>query len=204
MLEATLQYASQVGEAEDYLEARGIPLPVAMDYKLGVVTEPYSAAHRKYVGRLAIPYTTRAGIVTIRFRCLAEHDCKAVKCAKYLGLKNADVPLYNVNALFNRADRLIITEGELDALVCSSLVGSPAVGCPGSNGWKPHFTRVVADFHTVVVVGDGDNAGREMVKHLEDELPNAVGVVLPDGEDINSLYLSQGPEFVADMLTVGS
>ena len=201
--DASYLYNSQVGEAENYLAARGIPLTVAMDYRLGVVTEPYSGSHNKYVGRLSIPYITRAGVVTMRFRCLDPHDCKAVKCAKYLGIRATDVPLYNVNALFNKSDRLIITEGELDALVCSSLVGVPAVGCPGSNGWKPHFTRAVADFHTVVVIGDGDSAGREMVKKLEEEIANAVGIVLPEGHDINSLYLEEGPTFVADLMKVG-
>ena len=201
--EATLTYAAQVGVAEGYLKARGIPLDIAMDFKLGVVVEPSLAAHKKYTGRLSIPFLTRAGVVAIRFRCMEYHNCKEVGHAKYLGMRNANVPLYNVEALFNRTDELFITEGELDALVCSSLVGSPAVGCPGSNGWKPHFTRCVGDFRSVVVVGDGDDAGRAMVKALEDELPNARGVVLPEGQDVNSFYLDYGPFELAHYLTVG-
>lgn len=200
--EATFEYAAQVGEAEAYLESRGIPLSVAMDYKLGVVTAPYLADHTKFVGRLSIPYVTRTGIYTVRFRCLQDHNCKDAHCPKYLSVNKVTMPLYNVESLFTRGDQLVVTEGEIDALVCTALVGVPAVGLPGANGWKPYFAACLADFREVIVVGDGDKAGREMVDALTDELPNARGVVLDDGHDINSLYLAEGAFGVMSALGV--
>lgn len=187
-------YAENLYQVEDYLESRGIPLEVAEGFNLGYVAEPYSTSHQKFAGRLAIPYMTRAGVYTIRFRSVT--DTKP----KYLSFPKVKVPLYNVHDLFSNSEVLVITEGELDALVCSALVGTPAVGCPGASGWQPHFALAVADFQTVVIAGDGDDAGAALVDQLSEELPNSRGVVLPEGHDINSLFLESGEQGVRQVL----
>lgn len=198
--EASLLYAAQVGEVEDYLDSRGIPLETAMRYRLGYVRDPYSTSHDLYTGRLSIPYLTRAGVVNMRFRCIEAHNCKDLRHGKYMGLPKLATPIYNVEALFSKASALVVSEGEIDALVSTELVGVPAIGLPGANGWKSFYSNCLADFREVVVVGDGDPAGREMVAKLTDEIDQSRGVVLPDGHDINSLYLEAGPFAVLDIL----
>lgn len=200
LAEATDLYASNLSVVAPYLEDRGIPEEVAAAFRLGYVAEPYSTDQEIYRGRLVIPYLTRAGVVTMRFRCLEPHDCKATGCPKYLSLPKVELPLYNVASLFTTSDVLVITEGELDAVVCSAMVGSPAIGCPGASLWKPHFSLCVADFQTVLVCGDGDEAGAEMVDKVTHSVYNARGVKMPPGEDLSSVFLESGREGVRRLL----
>lgn len=183
--QATLLYESQRSTATPYLEARGVGEEVAAKYRLGVVTEDCWTGHEKYRGRLAIPYITRGGVVTMRFRRLSDDG------PKYLSLAGDMPRLYNVNVLHTPGDMLIITEGEFDAMVCTEYLGIPAIGVPGVSLWQPVFDRMVEDFDEVVVVGDGDQAGATFAETLADRI-KARPVVLPDGEDVNSLWCSTG------------
>ena len=45
------------------------------------------------------------------------------------------------------------------------------------------------------VFDDGDQPGTEFARSLARELPVTI-VQLPDGEDVNSVYVSEGPEFL--------
>lgn len=199
---AAQKYHANLDAVLPYLESRGIPEPVAEQYQLGLVAEPFSIDHERYVGRLSIPYLTRAGVVGIRFRCLEQHDCKESGCAKYLSPKNYPVSLYNVNSLFVRGDILVLTEGELDAVVCSAMVGVAAVGVPGVDAWRPHWSLCVSDFQTVLVAADGDKAGRGMVDRITDSVPNAIGRLFPEGHDVTSLYLAEGRQGVLKALGI--
>ena len=78
--------------------------------------------------------------------------------------------------------------------------GIPAVGVPGVNNWKKHYTRLLADFDKVFLFADGDNAGSEFGKALSRELPNLVVVQMPDGEDVNSMYRSHGVDFFKEKI----
>src|SRR5690349_19292310 len=80
---ATLRYAENLDLAMPYLEKRGITRATAKSVMLGVVTDPV-LGHAPARGRLAIPYITDAGPVTMNFRCMEDHDCKTVdKHSKY-------------------------------------------------------------------------------------------------------------------------
>lgn len=188
---ATASYQGYLGLAEDYLGARGIDLAVAATYRLGVVGEP-EVGHEQMVGRLAIPYLTRAGVVDIRFRCMEDHVCKEAGCPKYLGSAAARTHLYNVDAIIRAGSTIAITEGELDALVLDGVVGVPAVGVPGATSWKEHYPRCFDDFERVLVFADGDTAGKDFGKKLAHELETAVIVQMPDGMDVNEVLLAEG------------
>ena len=45
------------------------------------------------------------------------------------------------------------------------------------------------------MLADGDNAGHEFSKSLTKELGNVITVQMPDGEDVNSMYLKHGAEY---------
>lgn len=188
---ATQKYAENIYQAEDYLRSRGIPVEVARLARLGVVTEP-EAGHEAFIGRLAIPYITKTGIVDIRFRALNP----AVE-PKYMGMAGTDTKLYNVLDVERAGDWIGICEGELDTLTMSRCVGIPCVGVPGANSWKKHYTRLLADFERVFVFADGDQPGKEFAASLARELPVTV-VQLPDGEDVNSAYVKYGADYIRE------
>ncbi len=186
---ASEKYAASISLAEDYLRSRGIPIEIARLARLGVVAEP-EVGHEQYQGRLAIPYVTKTGVVDIRFRSLNP----AVE-PKYMGLTGAETKMYNVTDVERAGDFIGVCEGELDTLTMSACVGIPCVGVPGANSWKKHYTRLLADFERVFVFADGDQPGKEFASSLARELPVTV-VQFPDGEDVNSFYISNGAEAI--------
>lgn len=151
--------------------------------------------HENYVNRLSIPYVTRSGVVDLRFRSLDS----AIE-PKYMGLPGATTHLYNVGAFFRASSHICICEGEIDTITLDMVCGIPAVGVPGVNNWKKHYTRLLADFDKVFLFADGDNAGSEFGKALSRELPNLVVVQMPDGEDVNSMYRSHGVDFFKEKI----
>lgn len=186
---ATEKYAENIYQAEAYLKQRGIPLEAARLARLGVVAEP-ETGHEAFVGRLSIPYITKSGVVDLRFRSLNP----AVE-PKYMGLTGAETKMYNVLDVERAGDFIGVCEGELDTLTMSACIGIPCVGVPGANSWKKHYTRLLADFERVFVFADGDQPGTEFARSLARELPVTI-VQLPDGEDVNSVYVSEGPEYL--------
>ena len=183
------RYAANIYQAEDYLKSRGIPMETARLARLGVVVEA-EVGHEAYQGRLSIPYVTKTGVVDLRFRSLNP----AVE-PKYMGLTGADTKMYNVLDIERAGDFIGVCEGELDTLTMSSCVGIPCIGVPGANSWKKHDTRLLADFERVYVFADGDQPGKEFATSLARELPVTI-VQFPDGEDVNSFYISNGAEAI--------
>ena len=186
---ATEKYSQNIYQAEDYLKQRGIPLEVARLARLGVVVEP-EVGHEAFIGRLSIPYITKTGVVDLRFRSLNP----AVE-PKYMGLTGAETKMYNVLDVDKANDIIGVCEGELDTLTMSACVGIPCVGVPGANSWKKHYTRLLADFQRVFVFADGDQPGTEFARSLARELPVTI-VQMPDGGDVNSVYVSEGADFI--------
>jgi 5S rRNA maturation endonuclease (ribonuclease M5) len=185
----TAKYQGNLDFAEDYLTARGIPLEVAASYRLGVVVDP-EVGHEMYEGRLVIPYITRAGILDMKFRCVEDHE-KCEDHQKYLKVTGT-THLFNVNAFFSLTDYIAITEGELDAITLTALVGIPAIGVPGADIWKDFYARCFSDYLKVYVVADGDDAGRRFAAKMSKELEGVTPVYCPPGEDVNSLYVQEG------------
>lgn len=145
--------------------------------------------HEQYVNRLAIPYLTRSGVVDLRFRSMDLSE------PKYMGLTGATTHLYNVSALFKASSYISVCEGEIDAITLDFACGIPAVGVPGVNNWKKHYSRLLQDFDKVFLFADGDNAGSEFGKMLARELSNLTIVTMPEGEDVNSMYNLHGAEY---------
>lgn len=185
---AAKYYHSALHEAEEYLAERGITLEQAQKARLGVVLEPLTG-HEAYVNRLSIPYLTKSGVVDLRFRSLDTTE------PKYMGLAGASTHLYNVSAFFRASQYICICEGEIDTITLDIVCDIPAVGVPGVNNWKKHYSRLLQDFDKVFLFADGDNAGSEFGKSLSRELGNLVVVQMPEGEDVNSMYRTHGAEY---------
>jgi hypothetical protein len=191
----TGRYQSNLYVAAEYLVGRGITEDTAVTARLGVVDEPVHGDNESAFNRLSIPYITRSGVVDLRYRCIREHACGEVGCPKYLGRQGSNLRIFGVEALVSAGNAIGVTEGELDALILRQL-GYPSVGLPGAESWKRHWSRLFEDFQRIVVFGDGDSAGRRFIKKMMDEFPQSVeGAQLPDGEDVNSMYLKEGSEY---------
>ena len=184
-------YQGSLETAEEYLAGRGITLEIARAAHLGVVHEPLPG-HEQFRGRLAIPYMTPTGPVDIRFRSMGPEE------PKYMGMAGAKTRLYNVQALQQAGDRIAICEGEIDTIILHYAIDFPAIGVPGANNWKPHYTRLLQDFETIYVFADGDKAGGDFAKHLAKEVRGVVVLNMPEGEDVNSTYLEFGKQYFKD------
>ena len=191
--QATQKYAANIYQAEAYLRSRGITMEAARLARFGVVGEP-EIGHEQFKGRLSIPYITKSGVVDLRFRAL--HP--AVE-PKYMGMTGAETRMYNVLDIEKAGDFIGVCEGELDTITLSSCIGIPCVGVPGANSWKKHYTRLLADFERVFVFADGDAPGREFANSLARELPVTV-VTFGEGEDVNSVFVSQGKDFILEKI----
>ena len=193
LMRAAKYYHSALHEAEDYLAERGITMEAAEKARLGVVLDPLTG-HEAYTNRLAIPYLTKSGVVDIRFRSLGHEE------PRYMGLAGATTHLYNVGAFFRASSYICICEGEIDTITLDMVCNIPAVGVPGVNNWKKHYTRLLADFDKVFLFADGDNAGYEFGKSLARELSNLVVIQAPEGEDVNSIYRVHGSDYFKEKI----
>jgi DNA primase len=189
---ATAEYQKHLGVAEEYLASRGISRAIAENHRLGVVAAPLPG-HERMVGRLVIPYLgLRDTVSGLRFRSLGGHE------PKYLGLPGAELRLFNVRSLHEAGDSIHITEGELDS-VSLGAVGLAAVAVPGVSAWKRHHPRLFMGFTRVFIWGDGDDPGREFAQKLSRELDTSIVVPMPDGMDVNSLLVQDGPDVLRAM-----
>lgn len=192
---ATMAYLDHLDLAAEWLAGRGIDLEFARRSGLGVVVEPMKG-HEHLRGRLSIPYLTPTGVSSMAFRCMQPHDCKTVeghgKYAKVTGMK---VRLYGVLNYDEAGDFIALTEGEIDAITLNQ-IGIPAFGVPGAKNWQPHWTSILQDFATVYVFSDGDKDGQDFAKRVMSEYDRTVNVKMPEGEDVNSVFVKYGADFL--------
>lgn len=156
-------------------------------FRLGYVADPLPG-HDMYKGMLAIPYLRRSddggwSVVSLRFRCIEEHE--HIGHGKYNTMPGDRVRLFNTFALLKPNTRMLVTEGEMDAITATAF-GYDAVAVPGSSSWQPHFREPLLGYDTVYVVADGDDAGKKFANTVAQSLPNAKIILCPDGEDVNS------------------
>ena len=157
MTEAAKMFqASLDDEGQEYLEGRGL-LGVAPGAGLGRVPADAGPEWQRYVGMLSIPYlTVDREVVSIRFRTMDPGDERP----KYLQPSGSETSIYNMPALARNHKTVIITEGELDCLTLEAL-GYTAIGMPGANSWKSHYSRALDGFQNVIIAGDPDDAGQK-------------------------------------------
>ena len=193
LLQATQRYAAKIELAEQYLLSRQLSVEEARVFHLGVVEDPLPG-HEAYTGRLAIPYITPSGVVDIRFRGIHNED------PKYMGLVGAKTTMFNTQACFVADKYICVTEGEFDCIMMTVKTMHPTIGIPGANNWKPHYAKILDDFDTVIVLADGDAAGLEFGKKISRELGNVNIVSMPEGEDVNSVMIKRGSDWIDERI----
>jgi DNA primase len=193
LLQATQRYAAKIELATEYLLSRQLSVEEANIFHLGVVDDPLPG-HDAYKGRLAIPYITPSGVVDIRFRAMHNED------PKYMGLVGAKTTMFNTQACFVADKYICVTEGEFDCIMMSVKTMHPTIGIPGANNWKPHYAKILDDFDTVIVLADGDAAGLEFGKKISRELGNVNIISMPEGEDVNSMMIKKGNDWIDERI----
>lgn len=179
------------GQAEQYLRDRGIDpdSEEATGFRLGEVPADYPGFER-FAGRLAIPnLNANGGVVGLKFRALGEESPKYDQPDGQVGR------LYNLRALPLADDWIALTEGELDT-VSLGILGIPALGVPGVNGWKAHHPLLLEGFRRIVLVRDADEAGGLLVATLMKSSLDVAVVRPPHGfKDVNeALAAGEGEE----------
>jgi hypothetical protein len=90
---------------------------------------------------------------------------------------------------------LFLAEGESDALALRAAYGGPpshvdVLGLPGARAWDATWSVFASPYPVVYILGDGDQAGRDMAADVLCDVPWARPVLLPDGEDVRGLLQS--------------
>lgn len=151
---------------------------------------------------LSLPYTTPAGTVAFKFRCIKDHDCKAEKCQRYDAPSGQQTRLYNAGVLATTSStKVAVVEGEIKAIVATHVLGIPAVGCSAST-WLAHWPRCLGDFEEVLVIADNDvkddssNPGLKHAKTVQSTIQNSRIVLPPPNVDLDEWVLRDGAEAV--------
>lgn len=189
--EAVSRYqAALTSDAAAFLLRRGVSRETAATNRLGVVSDA-APGHGAYEGWLAIPYLRHDfQAVSLRFRCLEDHDHRDYGHGKYMGLYDEPTRVFFVPAIHQADDEIHIAEGEFDAMILNQ-VGLPAVAIPGVENWKGHHRRMLAGFSRVWVWGDPDDAGAKFIARVCRAMRQARGVQLTTG-DVTETYLAEG------------
>ncbi|MEU1309137.1 toprim domain-containing protein [Streptomyces cinnamoneus] len=197
MEEATSTYQEALtADAARYLADRGIGLDEADTFRLGVVADPLPG-HERYRGMVSIPYLGhRQQPLTMRFRCIEDHDHRAYGHGKYNTLPEDPPRMYGVDSIHAADDEIHLTEGEFDRIILRK-IGWHAVAAPGSEMWFPRHRRMLAGFSRVWVWGDPDEAGAKLTTKVCRSLRSAKPVRLRVG-DVTDTYLTGGSQALYD------
>lgn len=130
-------------------------------------------------GVVHIPYlrTTPSGSLVQIFERARHEGSKA----KYRSPKGVPGSIYMPRGSIPLNTPLVVCEGEKDALALET-VGVAALGVPGAQWWRssPTWQKLLRRLPVRLFVGDGDDAGREMVSEWG-------GVTTPEGKDLCDL-----------------
>lgn len=168
------------GSLQAHLHARGYSMHEAI--QSGLITERGVDFHD---GCLTIPYYRANKCIQIRGRYFSGP-------AKYKTPAGSGAFLFNSDTAYS-AETLLVCEGEFDAMRAEQ-EGFNAVGIPGVTSWK---SKMKGDWDAyfnmarkVVVVFDGDNAGRKAADELTAAIgPKATSVDLGDDVDLSDWFL---------------
>ncbi|MET9729315.1 hypothetical protein ABZZ79_01230 [Streptomyces sp. NPDC006458] len=214
--EATLR--SEAGmRAEEYLTSRGLSEDSVRSLRLGYVENPLPG-HESAREYISVPYLTRAGVTTVRFRRIGEGGGP-----KYRSVPGDPPRIFNANALLIPSDHIAICEGEFDAIAAQQ-AGIPAVGIAGVGCWNPYFARCFKGYKAVFILADNDplkkkrncrecadmgnaeclghNVGCEFAEKIAPSINNARVSPMPEGHDVNSFLIEHGASALLERLEI--
>lgn len=161
---------------QDYLMERGIMPEMWTKFRLGLSPDK----------KLAIPIIKNGKLVNIKFRTIPPAD------KFYMRQKGCPSYLFNGDAI--RADSsIILTEGELDAIVATQLGFRAVSGITGASGLTAEEMKQLDIANKVIVIYDSDEPGQNGAKKVIDRIgiDRCINVVLPE-KDLNEYLLAGG------------
>ncbi|WP_235036219.1 toprim domain-containing protein [Arthrobacter sp. 18067] len=184
----------------DYLiEERGLTPDTIAKFRLGCVADPVESDEPAR-GRIAIPYLTPTGPVSLRFRKMPEDPHPA----KYWQPAGSTLTLFNTPVITEPRDWICITEGEIDCMTAVQ-AGLPAVGLPGVSSWQDHYYAIFNGYERVLILADNDDKagqGAKFADQVAKKVPGPAVFLMPDGHDVNSFYKAHGAQALKDLLKI--
>ena len=184
------------------LHRAGFTARMAAEAGLLGISERSQRAYDRFRGRLMFPIKSLSNqIIAFGGRIIADEEE-----AKYIN--SADTPLYKKGEhLYGLAQsrrgittkgQALLTEGYMDVLTLHQYGYDNAVGVLGTALTPDQIKRLSGFTSRVTPLFDGDRAGRKAaLRSCEMLLTRGLActvVLMPDGEDIDSLLRTQGPE----------
>ena len=199
-----LQWAKKYNYTPEQLVSAGILTPPKEE---GRPDDYYD----RFRGRLMFPICDRQGrVVAFSGRLLKDRK----NTGKYVNSPETDIFTKSrvLYALDKAAAKIvkhprreaIVCEGQIDVIRCHACGFETAVASQGTAFTKEHVSLLKKHADSVVLVFDGDSAGRKAALRtgalfLEEEIPVRVAV-LPTGDDPDSLLRDKGPAAFRDLL----
>ncbi len=190
------------------LHRAGFDARMAAEAGLLGISERSRRAYDRFRGRLIFPIKSLSNqIIAFGGRIIADEEE-----AKYIN--SADTPLYKKGEhLYGLAQsrrgittkgQALLTEGYMDVLTLHQYGYDNAVGVLGTALTPDQIKRLSGFTSRVTLLFDGDRAGRKAaLRSCEMLLTRGLActvVLMPDGEDIDSLLRTQGPEAFETLL----
>ncbi len=184
------------------LQRAGFDARMAVEVGLLGRSDKGSRAYDRFRGRMIFPIKNLSNqIIAFGGRIIADEDE-----AKYIN--SADSPIYKKgDHLYGLAQarrgisakgKALLTEGYMDVLTLHQYGYDNAVGVLGTALTPEQIKRLSGFTSTLVLLFDGDRAGRKAaLRSSEMLLTRGLGcrvVLMPEGEDIDSLLRTQGTE----------
>jgi DNA primase len=172
----------------DWLAERGINPRVAQAAGIGYDVDREAIMY---------PKTDRDGnVVGHKLRRITGSDV----WSQPAGIKNSDITLLCTKRGSGEA---YICEGETDALAFATAapdIRGSVFACPGASTFTHRHAEDMERFASVVVVPDGDKAGRDMVRRIAGMLDQVYAVAMPDGHDVCSYLTANGTQSLSKLL----
>lgn len=113
--------------------------------------------------------------------------------------------LFNADGVAHPSiDVVIVCEGQIDAMSCWDALGrvgeprksslvmqAEACGLPGASSWRREYGALL-EGKRVIVLADGDDAGKEMLRSVERDLEGFSSFVMASGTDVNDYARDRG------------
>lgn len=149
---------------------------------------------------LVIPIYTPTGIFSFnKYR----RDPVDQNKPKYLYDKGGSVTLYGANHLTEETTQVVITEGELDALVLWSM-NIPAVSSTGGAlSFQSEWVEMLQHIPDIYVCLDNDDAGAEGMVKIHNLIPRAKFIFIPEQPHVKDItdFVSREGDFHSLMET---
>lgn len=171
-------------ECRDYLHLRKINDDTIRYFEVG-----------SYKGNVAFPYKEGQRTIGVKYR----PPKKKTDGPKYMSVKDSKLTLFNKQNIDIEANELMITEGEIDAMIIHQCgytnVVSLGRGSASAERTIEEEKDFLDNFDSFIVISDNDEAGKEMDKAFIDKFGVKAKLVdksLLENNDINLEYYYNG------------